>query len=47
VRNYRLIYQVTKQVVVIIGFVHGARNLQALLERESNPPPGDIGKPEQ
>jgi len=34
VRSYRLIYHVTEQVVYIIGFVHGARNLLALWERE-------------
>ena len=43
VRSYRLIYQVTEQVVYIIGFVHGARNLLALWEREGRPPPVDIG----
>jgi len=42
VRSYRLIYQVAEQVVYIIGFVHGARNLLALWEREGRPPPGDI-----
>ncbi len=38
VRSYRLIYQVTEQVVYIIGFVHGARNLLALWEREGQHP---------
>jgi toxin ParE1/3/4 len=34
VRSYRLIYQVAGQVVYIIGFIHGARDLWALWERE-------------
>ncbi|MBU1209138.1 MAG: type II toxin-antitoxin system RelE/ParE family toxin [Proteobacteria bacterium] len=34
VRSYRLIYQVAEQVVYIIGFIHGARDLWALWERE-------------
>ena len=37
VRNYRLIYQVADQSVYIVGFVHGARNLGALWEREVRP----------
>jgi len=42
VRSYRLIYQVTERIVYIIGFVHGARNLRALWEREGRLPPGGI-----
>ena len=38
VRSYRLIYQVTEQVVYIIGFVHGARNLRVFWEREGQHP---------
>ncbi len=34
VRSYRLIYQVTGQTVHIVGFIHGARDLSALWERE-------------
>ena len=34
VRSYRLIYQVAAQTVYIIGFIHGARDLTALWERE-------------
>ena len=34
VRSYRLIYQVAEQVVYVLGFIHGARDLWALLERE-------------
>jgi toxin ParE1/3/4 len=34
VRSYRLIYQVVEQAVYIIGFIHGARDLWALWERE-------------
>jgi plasmid stabilization system protein ParE len=33
-RSYRLIYQITEQVIYIIGFIHGARDLWALWERE-------------
>lgn len=42
VRRYRLIYQVTDQTVYIIGFIHGARDLLALWEREGRPSSGDI-----
>jgi toxin ParE1/3/4 len=34
VRSYRLIYQVTGQTVYIVGFIHGARDLAALWDRE-------------
>jgi plasmid stabilization system protein ParE len=34
VRSYRLIYQVTEQAVHIVGFIHGARDLWAIWERE-------------
>jgi toxin ParE1/3/4 len=36
VGSYRLIYQVTRQAIHIIGFIHGARDLWALwnLERK-------------
>ncbi len=34
VKRYRLIYQVTEQTVHIIGFIHGARDLLALWERD-------------
>ncbi len=35
VRSYRMIYQVTKQTVYIIGFIHGSRDLKALWNREA------------
>ena len=34
VRRYRLIYQVAGETVYVIGFIHGARDLQGLSERE-------------
>ena len=34
VKSYRLIYQVTEQTTYILGFIHGARDLSALWERE-------------
>lgn len=34
VRSHRLIYQVTEQTAYIIGFIHGARDLGMLWERE-------------
>ena len=34
VRDYRLVYQVAKETVYVIGFIHGARDLWALWERE-------------
>ena len=34
VGSYRLIYQVTKPAIHIIGFIHGARDLWALWDRE-------------
>ena len=34
VRSYRLIYQVAEEAVYVIGFIHGARDLLALWERE-------------
>ena len=34
VRSYRLIYQIAEQAVYIIGFIHGARDLTTLWERE-------------
>ena len=34
VRSYRLIYQVTGQTVYVVGFIHGARDIFALWERE-------------
>lgn len=43
VRRYRLIYRMTERTVYIIGFIHGARDLLALWEREGRPGPGDIG----
>ena len=34
VRDYRLVYQVVGSIVYIIGFIHGARDLWTLWERE-------------
>ena len=34
VRNYRLIYRVSRETCEIVGFVHGARDLEALWEHE-------------
>jgi toxin ParE1/3/4 len=34
VKSYRLLYQVTEQTTYILGFIHGARDLSALWERE-------------
>lgn len=34
VRDYRLVYQVSESAVYVIGFIHGARDLWALWERE-------------
>ena len=42
VRKYRLIYQMTENTIYIIGFIHGARDLLAIWEREEHPNPGDI-----
>jgi toxin ParE1/3/4 len=39
VRSHRLVYQVAKETVHIIGFIHGARDLEALWEREERPSP--------
>lgn len=36
VRNYRLIYHVTADVVYIIGFIHGARELWRLWDSDRN-----------
>ena len=34
VMNYRLIYQVAEQTIYVVGFIHGARDLWALWEKE-------------
>jgi toxin ParE1/3/4 len=34
VKSYRLIYKVTEQTTYILGFIHGARDLSALWERD-------------
>jgi len=34
VRSYHLVYRVTEQTVYVIGFIHGARDLGALWQRE-------------
>ena len=39
-RSYRMIYQVTEEAVYIIGFIHGARDLWTLWEREGRPRSG-------
>jgi len=40
VRSYRLIYRVAEEAVYVIGFIHGARDLEALWEREGQPHSG-------
>ena len=37
VSNYRMIYQVTEEVVYVIGLIHGARDLGARWEEEERP----------
>ncbi len=37
VRNYRLVYSVMDPSVYVLGFVHAARDLGALWEREARP----------
>jgi plasmid stabilization system protein ParE len=34
VGNYRLIHEVTPETILILGVIHGARDLAALWERE-------------
>ncbi len=34
VKSYRLIYKVTSRTTYILGFIHGARDLSSLWERE-------------
>jgi toxin ParE1/3/4 len=33
VGSYRLIYQVTEESAVVVGFIHGARDLLGLLKK--------------
>jgi toxin ParE1/3/4 len=40
VKSYRLIYQVSPTAILIVAFVHGARDLKTLWEREGGPPAG-------
>jgi plasmid stabilization system protein ParE len=35
VGNYRLVYEVTHEIVFILGVIHGARDLVALWAREN------------
>lgn len=37
VRDYRLVYQVSESAVHVVGFIHGARDLWMLWEREKRP----------
>lgn len=37
VKSYRLIYQVHPTAILIVAFVHGARDLKGLWEREGEP----------
>ena len=39
VRSYRLVYQVTEEAGHSPGFIHGARHLEALWEREERASP--------
>ena len=41
VRSYRLIYHLSPTAVTIIGFIHGARDMRSLWEREQRPAPDD------
>ncbi len=41
VGGHRMIYQVTAEMVSILGLVHGARNLAALWRREKRPQEGE------
>jgi plasmid stabilization system protein ParE len=34
VKSYRLLYQVTERTTYVLGFIHGARDLSVLWERE-------------
>jgi hypothetical protein len=43
VRSYRLIYRVSDEDVSIIGFIHGARDLPTLWQREIRSPTDDPG----
>ena len=37
VRSYRLTYEVTEATAYVVGFIHGARDLAALWQREERP----------
>lgn len=37
IRDYRLIYRVLDDKVVVLAFIHGARDLAALWERRGGP----------
>ena len=37
VGNFRLIYLIKNRIIYILGFIHGARDLWALWEREERP----------
>lgn len=37
IRHYRLIYEVAKKEVLILGFIHGARDLLPLWKRQHRP----------
>jgi plasmid stabilization system protein ParE len=43
VRSYRLIYRVAEEAVHIIGFIHGARDLETLWRRKVRGDSGDRG----
>lgn len=43
VRSYRLIYHLKGRFVFIVAFIHGARDLLALWEREGRMSPENIG----
>lgn len=43
VKRYRLIYQIREQTIYIVGFIHGARDLLALWEREDQASSEDAG----
>jgi toxin ParE1/3/4 len=43
VRNHRLVYHLSRDEVSIIGFIHGARDLGGLWDREQRTPLDDAG----
>ncbi len=42
VKSYRLIYKVGPQMIWVVAFVHGARDLSRLWKRQSGAPDADL-----